>query len=117
MCFGHENCEDQNNLVECNHEIVEETAYHFRFLPNVMNQVPNEEFYCALYRGILNRTSIELSGCFYGTFNPCAFVSEVGIPNLGYRCKYCNLHDGCNSGSMIGIGVAAIFFHFLKYLT
>lgn len=102
-CFSKEECIINSHMVECNHASVQLASNHFNFLPNVMSQLPSDEFYCADYEGLkYNTTELTLKGCFYSTFNPCAFLptsdSNMKIDS-GYRCKYCNLFDGCNSGT------------------
>lgn len=102
-CFSKDECNYTSQyLVECNHANVQIASSYFNFLPNVMSQLPSDEFYCAAYEGLkYNLTMVTLKGCFYSTYNPCAFLSTSGNMdvNSGYRCKYCNLFDGCNSGS------------------
>lgn len=113
QCFSQAECDTSNTLVECNYQTVQETALHFRFLPNAMNQAPVDDYYCATYTGYINnQTALLLSGCFYGSYNPCAFVTGTETQTKEYRCKYCNHHDGCNSASTIGVSVTA----FLLYL-
>lgn len=104
-CFSKEECiTNSQYLVECNHASVQIASSHFNFLPNVMSQLPSDEYYCAAYEGLkYNMTELTLKGCFYSTYNPCAFLptsdSNMYVDS-GYRCKYCNLFDGCNSGSV-----------------
>lgn len=104
-CFTKDDCNNIKNnsqfLVDCNHASVQAASTHFHFLPNVMSQLPSDEFYCAGYEGLRsNTTELTLKGCFYSTYNPCAFLpmsdSNIAVDS-GYRCKYCNLHDGCNA--------------------
>lgn len=103
--------------MECNEKTVQESAYHFRFLPNAMHQAPIDDYYCAHYTGSLNNiTQMMLSGCFYSTYNPCAFVTETEQHNMEYRCKYCNHHDGCNGSTVIGVSLATFFLYSLTLL-
>lgn len=106
-CFSQEDCiHNDRYLVECNHVSVQIASSYFSFLPNVMSQLPSDDFYCATYEGLKdNLTVLTLKGCFYSTYNPCAFLSTSDNMDAssGYRCKYCNLVDGCNSaGEKIG---------------
>lgn len=104
----------------CNETFVAETAAHFHFLPNVMHQVPNDEYYCASYTGVVNDSvALSLRGCFYSTYNPCAFVSKSEHLDVEYKCKYCNLEDGCNSSiklAVLPVGVYLIIFKFTKLI-
>uniref|UniRef100_A0A336MVH9 CSON008267 protein n=1 Tax=Culicoides sonorensis TaxID=179676 RepID=A0A336MVH9_CULSO len=113
-CFTREDClqHENNHMVECNHASVQLAASHFNFLPNVMSQLPSNEFYCADYeRSKYNLTVLVLKGCFYSTYNPCAFVSatENAETSSGYRCKYCNLADGCNSKLSLKLSSTELF--------
>lgn len=111
-CFSKEECDQKHPpLVECNHTSILTTSSHFYFLPNVMNQVPSLDFYCGLYTGHMpNNTLTTLKGCFYSTYNPCSFVTTDDLLNMEFRCKYCNLYDGCNSSGSLLMSVSLLMF-------